>query len=134
MARTGATTKDTVPPGSRKQTAAGSKPQDIRCGRLYLAAGARQITRDGQPLHLSPKQYQLLLMFMRHCGEVLPRSFLVREIWNTNYMGDTRFLDVHIRWLRLKIEDDPSAPICLRTVRGVGYRFTPVPAEEAAPG
>jgi DNA-binding response OmpR family regulator len=70
-------------------------------------------------------------MFMRHCGEVLPRSFLVREIWNTNYMGDTRFLDVHIRWLRQKIEDDPSAPTCLRTVRGVGYRFTPV--AEAAP-
>jgi DNA-binding response OmpR family regulator len=87
-----------------------------------------RIYRDGAMLELAPKEFDLLAMFMRHSGEVLPRSFLVREIWETDYLGDTRMLDVHIRWLRRKIEDEPSEPTYLRTVRGVGYRF------EAPPG
>jgi DNA-binding response OmpR family regulator len=88
-----------------------------------------EIRRDGEPLGLAPKEYQLLATFMKHSGEVLPRSFLIREIWNTDYLGDTRMLDVHIRWLRQKIEDNPSAPAYLRTVRGVGYRFEPPPGD-----
>ena len=95
----------------------------LQCGRLCLMIRAGEIYRDGEPLTLAPKEFELLSTFMRHSGEVLPRSFLIHEIWDTDYLGDTRMLDVHIRWLRRKIEDDPSSPTYLRTVRGVGYRF-----------
>ena len=98
-------------------------PDSLQCGRLCLKIRAGEIYRDGVPLALAPKEFELLSTFMRHSGEVLPRSFLIHEIWNTDYLGDTRMLDVHIRWVRRKIEDDPSAPTYLRTVRGVGYRF-----------
>jgi DNA-binding response OmpR family regulator len=102
------------------------RPQ-IQCGRLCLESSEGRITRDGQPLKLAPKQFQLLSTLMRHCGEVMPRSLLVREVWRTDYLGDTRMLDVHIRWLRQKIEDDPSDPVYLHTVRGVGYRLDAPP-------
>ncbi|MEW6231424.1 MAG: response regulator transcription factor [Chloroflexota bacterium] len=95
----------------------------LRCGRLTLDQDQQIITRDGEPLRLTLKEYRLLSTFMTHSGEVLPRKFLIKEIWETDYMGDTRMLDVHIRWIRQKIEDDPSSPLYLRTVRGVGYRF-----------
>ena len=72
---------------------------------------------------LNPKLSRLLLTFMQRQGEVIPRKFLMQHIWETTYMGDTRTLDVHIRWLRKVIEDDPSAPNYLKTIRGQGYRF-----------
>ncbi|MBI3942747.1 MAG: winged helix-turn-helix domain-containing protein [Chloroflexi bacterium] len=72
---------------------------------------------------LTPKEAELLAEFMRHPEEVLTRQFLMKHVWQTDYMGDTRTLNVHIRWLREKIEDDPSRPRMLRTIRGVGYRF-----------
>ena len=65
---------------------------------------------------------------MRSPGRVLSRKFLMKKIWKTDYMGDTRTLDVHIRWLREKIEENPSSPMYLRTVRRVGYRFD-IPGE-----
>ena len=98
-------------------------PASLHCGRLCLMIRSGEIYRDGELLSLAPKEFELLSTFMRHSGEVLPRSFLIHEIWDTDYLGDTRMLDVHIRWLRRKIEDDPSSPVYLRTVRGVGYRF-----------
>jgi len=106
-------------------------PAEIRCGRLCLFPHLGRITKDGEELHLSPKQFHLLSTFMHHAGEVLSRSFLMREVWHTDYMGDTRLLYVHIHWLREKIEDDPHSPVYLRTVRGVGYRFAP-PADAQA--
>ncbi len=60
---------------------------------------------------------------MNNGGEVVSRRRLMKDVWDTDYLGDTRTLDVHIRWLREKIEDHPSEPTLLRTVRGVGYRF-----------
>jgi two-component system phosphate regulon response regulator PhoB len=60
---------------------------------------------------------------MQRPGEILPRKFLMQQVWDTSYMGDTRTLDVHIRWLRERIEFDPSNPEYLVTVRGKGYRF-----------
>jgi DNA-binding response OmpR family regulator len=69
---------------------------------------------------------------MRNPGKVLSRQEIMKQIWETDYMGDTRTLSVHIRWLRLKIEGDPDTPRFLRTVRGVGYRFEvldPAPEE-----
>lgn len=107
--------------------------EEIQCGRLRLFPSLRRITKDGKDLHLSPIQFHLLSIFMHHPGEVLPRSFLMREVWHTEYMGDTRLLYVHIHLLREKIEDDPHSPVLLRTVRGVGYRFTPPTNDQAPP-
>jgi DNA-binding response OmpR family regulator len=121
----------------RQGTAADAAPakapaqSPIRCGRLSQDPAAKTITCDGIPIDLAPMEYTLLSVFMKHSGEVLPRSFLLKQVWDTDYMGDTRMLDVHIRWLRRKIEDDPSKPTYLRTVRGVGYRFAPPPSSEA---
>jgi DNA-binding response OmpR family regulator len=74
---------------------------------------------------LTPKQGLLLEVFMRHPGQVLTRAFLMKQVWQTDYLGDTRTLDVHVRWLRKAIEREPSSPTYLRTVRGIGYRFGP---------
>lgn len=131
MVRKHSTTKMVGVPQPSADESVAYWPRDLHCGRLCLMTRTGQVSRDGQVLKLAPKQFQLLSTFMRHSGEVLPRSFLVREIWKTNYMGDTRMLDVHIRWLREKIEDDPSNPIYLRTVRGVGYRFEPPPQDRS---
>jgi len=60
---------------------------------------------------------------MRHPGETLTRPFLMKQVWDTDYIGDTRTLDVHIHWVRHAIEEDPKSPVYLRTVRRVGYRF-----------
>jgi DNA-binding response OmpR family regulator len=114
---------------SSASAAAPGKSPDLRCGRLSMCPDQVEIRRDGELLSLAPKEFMLLATFMQHSGEVLPRSFLIREIWKTDYLGDTRMLDVHIRWLRQKIEDNASSPAYLRTVRGVGYRFEPPPGD-----
>jgi DNA-binding response OmpR family regulator len=100
----------------------------IQVGGLTLSLGKRCVSRGSRELRLNPKEFELLKVFMRSPGRVLSRKFLMNKVWKTDYMGDTRTLDVHIRWLREKIEEDPSSPIYLRTVRGVGYRFD-VPEE-----
>ena len=101
----------------------------ITCGPLTLDTVKMTVTQSERVVKLTPKQTQLLTAFMRHPGQVLSRGLLIQDVWHTDYLGDTRMLDVHIRWLREKIEDDPSHPMLLRTVRGHGYRFTP-PEEE----
>ena len=73
--------------------------------------------------HLTPRQARLLEIFMQHAGEVLTRAFLMKQVWDTDYLGDTRTLDVHVHWVRKAIEDDPQSPVYLRTIRRVGYRF-----------
>ena len=73
---------------------------------------------------LTPRLCRLLEVFMRNPERVLSRKFLMRKVWETDYLGDTRTLEVHICWLRKKIEEDPHHPCYLRTVRGVGYRFS----------
>ncbi|MEB3235209.1 MAG: response regulator transcription factor [Cyanobacteriota bacterium] len=80
-------------------------------------------TRDGLPLTLSPKEYRLLELFMRHPRRVWSRDKLLEHIWGYDYIGDSKTVDVHIRWLREKLEDNPSEPQHLLTVRGFGYRF-----------
>lgn len=107
----------------------------ISCGPFAVHPARRVLIVDGQETPLTPKQAALVEMFFRHPGQTLERKTLMEQVWNTDYMGDTRTLDVHIRWLRKVIEADPSRPRYLRTVRGVGYRLEiavePVP--EAVP-
>jgi len=97
----------------------------LQVGGLRLSLGTRCVNGGSKSTErrLNPKEFELLKVFMRSPGRVLSRKFLMKKVWKTDYMGDTRTLDVHIRWLREKIEENPSSPICLRTVRGVGYRF-----------
>lgn len=101
----------------------------VKAGRLTLNLQTRCVSY-GEVIHrLTPKQADLLQVFMEHEGETLTRKALMATVWNTDYLGDTRTLDVHVRWIRERIEDDPGHPQYLRTVRGIGYRFG-IPSEE----
>lgn len=93
----------------------------LRVGDIVLDIEHRYVTQGKRESQLTPMQAQLLEIFMRHHGEVLSRAFLMKQIWETDYLEDTRTLDVHIHWVRKAIEDDHSSPRCLRTVRKVGY-------------
>jgi DNA-binding response OmpR family regulator len=95
----------------------------LQAGALALNLQTRCVCRGSAVYRLTPKQASLLEVFMRHPGQVLTRKFLMETVWDTDYLGDTRTLDVHVRWLRERIEEDPGTPQNLRTVRGVGYQF-----------
>jgi DNA-binding response OmpR family regulator len=97
----------------------------LAAGGLHLDLDTHQVQSRSSSHHLSPKQFTLLETFLRHPASVLTRRFLMREVWDTDFVLDTRTLDVHIHWIRKKIEPDPSKPRYLRTVRGVGYYFVP---------
>jgi len=88
---------------------------------IDLARGEAQL--KGEPLRLKPKEYELLVFLTRHRGVVLSRDLILERVWGWDYGGGTRTVDVHIRWLREKIEADPAQPERIVTVRGVGYRF-----------
>ena len=77
----------------------------------------------GEPLPLKPQEYQLLLFFAEHRGQMLSREFILERVWGWDFIGDSRTVDVHVRWLRQKIEEDASDPKRIVTVRGGGYRF-----------
>ena len=79
--------------------------------------------RGERPLDLTPREFDLLAALARQAGQALPRQALLDQVWGLDWIGDPRTLDVHIRWLREKIEDDPSTPRYLQTVRGYGYRL-----------
>jgi DNA-binding response OmpR family regulator len=95
----------------------------LQAGGLTLKLATRCVNNGRREWRLTPKEFELLRVFMRSPGRVLSRKFLIKKVWKTDYMGDTRTLDVHIRWLREKIEETPSSPVYLHTIRGVGYRF-----------
>jgi DNA-binding response OmpR family regulator len=95
----------------------------IRKGVILLDLERRSIQCEDREGRLTPRLAKLVHMLMQHSGEVITREDLFREVWNTEYMGDTRTLDVHISWLRGIIESDPRNPKYLITMRGVGYRL-----------
>ena len=108
----------------RVKKLAGSLPsREIRVGSFALDPDTRTLYRGETAVQLWPKEVTLLALFMRNPGKVLSRREIMKEVWETEYLGDTGTINVQVRWLRLKIEDDPAAPRYLRTVRGVGYRF-----------
>jgi two-component system response regulator RegX3 len=82
-----------------------------------------EVRVDGQLVDLPPKEFDLLAYLVEHAGRVLTRSALIDEVWGSDYVGDTKTLDVHIRRLRTRVERDPQDPQRIQTVRGVGYRF-----------
>lgn len=95
----------------------------LQVGDVVLNLKQRCVVCNKRESNLTPKQAALLEIFMRNPGEVLTRGFLMKQVWNTDYVGDTRTLEVHIHWLRKAIESDAGSPAYLRTVRRVGYRF-----------
>jgi DNA-binding response OmpR family regulator len=95
----------------------------LAAGDLSLDLLARRATRAGDEVKLTHREFDLLAELMRNTGAVLSRDLLLTRVWGYDYAGDSHTVDVHIRWLREKIETDPSAPKRITTVRGVGYRF-----------
>ncbi len=92
-------------------------------GDLVIDPERREAFRGQELLHLKPREFDLLLFLARNRGIALGRELIMERVWGWDYSGGSRTVDVHVRWLRKKIEDDPANPTRLVTVRGVGYRF-----------
>jgi DNA-binding response OmpR family regulator len=92
-------------------------------GDLTIDLGRREVLRQGEALLLKPREYDLLLFLARHKGMVLSRDLILERVWGWDYDGESRTVDVHVRWLREKIESDVARPVRIVTVRGIGYRF-----------
>jgi len=98
-------------------------PQIIRVGDIEINLSRHSILNRGNPLDLSPKEFDLLVFLVKNAGQVFNRDTLLERVWGYDFAGDTRTVDVHVRWLRQKIEADPDNPTYILTVRGVGYKF-----------
>lgn len=100
-----------------------SEVNEISIGPFKINTTTREIYKGDKLLELKPKEFDLLKLFFTNPSRVFSRQYLLEQIWGYDYLGDTRTVDVHIRRLRQKIEDDPDNPIYIRTVHGVGYKF-----------
>ncbi len=101
----------------------GDTNEILRAGPFELDIDAHEVRRNGEPVPLRPKEFDLLESLMRRVGRVASRETLIDEVWGPSYYGDTKTLDVHIKRLRQKLEPDPSRPRHIVTVRGIGYKF-----------
>ncbi|HNK63214.1 MAG TPA: response regulator transcription factor [Anaerolineales bacterium] len=90
---------------------------------LIINLTRREVTLNGTPLQIKPKEYELLLFLAEHRRQMLSREFILERVWGWDFIGDSRTVDVHVRWLRQKIEENSSEPKRIVTVRGGGYRF-----------
>ena len=97
--------------------------ETLRGGPVEIDVARHETRVRGADVALPPKEFELLEAFLRRKGRLLTREFLIEEVWGSDYYGDTRTLDVHVKRLRQKIEQDPRTPAHLVTVRGLGYRF-----------
>ncbi|MCZ7540830.1 MAG: response regulator transcription factor [Anaerolineae bacterium] len=107
----------------RRAPSARAVADRLESGDLMLDLIARKATRGGKELRMTHKEFDLLATLMRNTGAVLSRDLLLDRVWGYDHSGQTKTVDVHVRWLREKIEDEPSHPRRIVTVRGVGYRF-----------
>ena len=109
----------------RRAQSENAEPPDeapVALGNVVVDSSQRRVMRDGREIALKPREFELLRFFATHPGQVFSREQLLNLVWELGYVGDQRTVDVHVRWLREKIEDDPSKPRLIETVRGVGYR------------
>jgi two-component system, OmpR family, response regulator RegX3 len=118
MARVRAVLRRAAPEASTD----GGEP--IRIGALSLDRAKHEARLDDRPIELSRKEFELLRVLMENAGSVLTREALIDEVWDMNWFGSTKTLDVHISGLRKKLDDDPKEPRYIHTVRGVGFRFS----------
>ncbi len=95
----------------------------VTVGELKIDLDRRQVFKADQELNLRFKEFELLSLLVENAGEIVTRADIFDKVWGTEWLGDMRTLDVHIRWLREKLEDDPGQPKYIQTVRSVGYRF-----------
>ena len=105
----------------RGRATARKGPIDV--GPIHLDPASRTVTKAGEPVELAAKEFDLLHVLMANAGQVVRREEIMDEVWDPHWFGPTKTLDVHISWLRKKLEDRPSEPRFITTVRGVGFRF-----------
>jgi DNA-binding response OmpR family regulator len=108
---------------SEQAVAVDAPPAAVDLGRVQVDLAGHRLLRDGEPLPLKPKAFELLAFLLRHPGQVFTRDQLLERVWGYDYAGETRTVDVHVHWLRSQLEEDPAAPRFIHTVRGVGYVF-----------
>jgi DNA-binding response OmpR family regulator len=106
-----------------KSGSAEVKHETLKFDNLIINLTRREVILDESPLQLKPKEYELLLFFAEHRRQMLSREFVLERVWGWDFIGDSRTVDVHVRWLRQKIEVDAANPCRIVTVRGGGYRF-----------
>ena len=95
---------------------------------IVIDTERHEVRRNGEPIALAPKEFELLAYLVRHPNQVCTRDQILESVWGYTYEGETRTVDVHIHWLRQKLEDNPARPQHLLTVRHYGYKYTPIPA------
>ncbi len=108
---------------SEQAVAVESPPVVVDLGRVQVDLAGHRLLRDGAAQPVKPKAFDLLTFLLRHPGQVFTRDQLLEKVWGYDYAGETRTVDVHIHWLRSKVEEDPATPRFIHTVRGVGYVF-----------
>jgi DNA-binding response OmpR family regulator len=106
-----------------KTPEANTSQEVLTFNNLEINLTRREVLLDDQVLAVKPQEYDLLLFFAQHKGQMLSREFILERVWGWDYIGDSRTVDVHVRWLRQKIEMDAAEPTRIVTVRGGGYRF-----------
>lgn len=99
------------------------EPERLTIAGITLDPERLHLTRDGETISLPPKEFALLHLLAQNAGRVLPRQVIIDRVWGADYFGDTKTLDVHIKRIRSRVEADPSQPVLIQTVRGVGYTF-----------
>ena len=108
----------------RANMLAGRPPDEsLNGGPVEMDVERHEVRVTGEPVSMPPKEFELLEVFLRRKGRLLTRLYLIEEVWGPDYVGDTKTLDVHVKRIRQKIEDDPHEPAHLVTVRGLGYKF-----------
>ena len=110
----------------RRTTNENIEGESYEFGRLKIDFERHEVLIDGEKVELTLKEFELLEILIRNRGKILRRETLLDKVWGYEYIGETRTVDVHIRYLRKKIEDDDKNPKLIETIRGVGYRFNPV--------
>jgi len=106
-----------------EQIASSEASRIVDLGPVQVDLAGHRLLRDGRPVPVKPKAFELLAFLVRNPGQVFTRDQLLERVWGYDYAGETRTVDVHVHWLRSEIEADPSAPVFIQTVRGVGYVF-----------
>jgi DNA-binding response OmpR family regulator len=105
----------------------GDRPRILLKGRITLDAERREVCVKGEPVQLTPKEFDVLAYLMKHAGRPLTREEIYRAVWGEEFYPEDRTVDVHVHWLRRKIEENPTDPQCLVTVARVGYKFVEAP-------
>jgi two-component system OmpR family response regulator/two-component system alkaline phosphatase synthesis response regulator PhoP len=101
----------------------GGEGVELKRGELVLSVNKHQVTKNSEPVELTLTEFELLKLLVTNQGQVFSRDFLLNRIWGEDFFGDVRTIDVHVRHLREKIEDNPAKPRYILTIRGVGYKF-----------